>query len=291
MIRRIIALFLTCCCAFGQDEPPTRVERIMENASNLRVTITLDRSVYIIGEVGVAIVTITNPTSQPLEIPKPESNEASALDLCSKKSPYVVDLGLDWGCRDDLDIKDDIQSRMIRPFESVTFRIRSDDKHGANNSSWIGGGTMGDTPGPRLLRYRLGGLSLAEIQFPVIAPILETWTAAVLKKKAQYEGDRGEVLYAPHKVHVIAAQMGQEHVILVAKTNLTCKCDPKADQSGKLVRATGRPFFRVATLAQPIVRMSATTDAKDVIAIEYTTADGHTGVIHLNEKREREKVD
>ena len=68
MIRRIIALFLTCCCAFGQDEPPTRVESILKNSLRLRVTLTLDRSAYIIGEIGVATITITNPTSQPLEI-------------------------------------------------------------------------------------------------------------------------------------------------------------------------------------------------------------------------------
>lgn len=286
MSGRIAIIWLTVFVVFGQEDTPlTRAGRLVDNASNLVATISVQRPTYVISEAGMATITLFNPTNQALEIPLPDGVDSSSLELCSKQSPYVTQLGVEWGCGDPRDLQEDSPSRVIRPSETITLKIRSDDKRGKYDLAWIGSGTMGDSEGPRLLRYLLGGLPLAEIQFTVVSPRLETWTSALLKKKSKYNGANGEPLFAALKAYAITVQLGEEHIILVAKKGVVC-CDPKSNLNNKLFRLPGGPYVRVASLTKPVVRLTATADAKDLLTIQYTTADGSKVIIQLDEEQQ-----
>ena len=85
----------------------------------------------------------------------------------------VTQFGLPWNCPnglyDDLPVLPaDLDSILIKPSETITPKISSNQRRDGESGDWaIGGGEMGRDAGPKLLRFELGGISVAEIQYLV----------------------------------------------------------------------------------------------------------------------------
>ena len=282
--RRVLILLFGCGILFAQDDPPvTRLGRLQANVARLTVGLKLDTSRYMIGERGLVAVTISNGTGEALEIPDPSSPIASRFHICWDKGPMIRDFGLEWNCPNDLynDLPvtpDDLPSKLIRPSESMTLTVHSDQPRGDTDLTWIGGGTMSNDSGVRLLQYLLGGFPVAELKYEVLNPKLEAWAAVSIKSAEENGADAG----TPEHLYLLAVQMGGSHFVMLSRSAVTCVCPPETDKTGNVVHVSGRPFFRVATSSSVITSLSGTADGELVSSITYITIDGRRHVIQFD---------
>jgi len=92
---------------------------------------------------------------------------------------------------------------------------------------------------------------------------------------------------------LIAARMGDDHLLMASQGNISATYKAPASPEGSIPEGwvgAGKPWIRIATSPSPITSLKGTADDKGLITVEYTTADGvQHPPLHLDEKRHVER--
>jgi hypothetical protein len=260
----------------GVETPEERVVRLTRNVQLLKVEMTMDRAVFFPGETATITVTVTNPTGRPLEVPLVTDTEGfyGSVKLNSGWTPPAEPLRPPDAAA---------PGTLLPPGGGVTFTIHTLDKI---YRPWQMTGAMPPNPGRHRLVSRLGGA----VEFEVAEPILEKGMLVPLHKTETYQPEAAgeEPSTEQLAAFLVAAQMGDEHVVMVSMDDLPMHNKIRTNPDGTLAGRTahlGTPWIRAAAGASRITDLTATVDALDVITIEYTTADGVRHRVPLDASR------
>jgi hypothetical protein len=268
------------------DGPPSRLEGLWDNLIHMQVTITLDRSTpYFPGETATVTVTLTNPTSAPLEIPDPRAPGVSAFGVSKQGGPGTRDKS-EWSLCEPFDLlPPDVPSTVVPPGKSLTLVFHPEDKL---VTPWVLYGEMPAYPGMYRLYYVLadGDQSL---EFQVGAPVLEASAIVPLQEFKTYQG-RGmaKPKTTQYAAIAVAVRLDNEHLLFVGREDVRTTDEAETGEDGTLTSGTARdgaPWVRLRTVPSSVTSLKGTADATGLITLEYTTADGGGGKIYLDKSR------
>ena len=268
------------------DGPPSRLEGLWDNLIHMQVTITLDRSTpYFPGETATVTVTLTNPTSAPLEIPDPRAPGVSAFGVSKQGGPGTRDKS-EWSLCEPFDLlPPDVPSTVVPPGKSLTLVFHPEDKL---VMPWELHGEMPTGPGTYRLYYVLAD-ETQPLEFQVGAPVLE---ASAIVPLQEFETYQEEGMARPRTLQyaatIVAVQLAGEHVLLAAQNDAPTTYAVETEEDGTLTtREThgGAPWVRLRTVPSVVTSLKGTAAATGLITLEYTTADGGGGKIYLDKSR------
>jgi hypothetical protein len=257
------------------EDPIDRIVRLGDNVDLLTIKITVDRTDlrYFVGEVGTVTYSLTNTTTQSLEIPDltdPLAGELYLNDYSAKcLAANISDLQLQ-KCRPHLENglhKPDVntRSRIIQPGETISIVVRTTDPIPGTDLTQIGAGFFHLRENSWELTHHLGG----SLVIQTVAPVLEKLAWATLQ--VTEDG-------LPKQVPVFAVRDGAQHIVCVSEDHSLGTSEiVEVDSSGKITplgASTVAPFHRIATVPQPVVNLSATVDARDWITVYADLGQG-----------------
>jgi hypothetical protein len=291
MMLRISKL-LVVLLVFGgvlqaQDDdngPPTRLDKLSDNLNQLKVAVVLDRTTpYFPGETATITVTLTNPTSAPLEIPDPRAPGGSGFQPSMLGGPGTKDKS-EWSAFfEPLDLPPDIPSTVIPAGQSLMVTFHPEDKL---VYPWELYGEMPTNPGMHRLYYWPGG---GHVEFEVGVPVLEASAIVPLQEFWTYKyKDMKEPKTVRLAAMIVAARLNGEHVLFAAQHNAATTRLIEAKEDGTLSggdTASGAPWVRLATVPSKVTKLSGTADPTGQVTLEYTTEDGRSGKVYLDKSR------
>jgi hypothetical protein len=147
----------------------------LQNIDKLEASISLDRAVYVPGEVAKITLRYRNPTDQVLEVIHPFWPRRTGFDLWVKGGPMAVRYGLEYGpigqhTYADFPPDSSAPTVQLLPGDVLTRTFRSDDPILRGHMP-LTGGILPRRPGKYRISYSYA--PLAEADFEVKAPILE----------------------------------------------------------------------------------------------------------------------
>lgn len=263
--------------AQASEDPGDRLDRLIENVDRVSLRISVDRPdrKYFVGEVGTVTYSMTNGTSEALEIPDPtddlaggthmndHSARCTATDLSDEQFQKCRPYLLHASARPDLNVR----SRVIQPGETVTTTVRTTDPvvPGTSVTKVTGGGSFATTENSWELIHDLGGSLIIQ----TVAPILERSAWAQLN--AMSEG-------LPKQIPVFSVLYGGEHIVCISESfSLTTEKPIEVDSNHKFTwQGADRvaPFHRVATVPRAVEALTATADGQDWITIQADLGQG-----------------
>lgn len=253
-----------------------RYMRLMHNLGQAKVTASADRALYFPGEAMKLTLTVTNPTSQPLEIPDPNDPGTQRVRGCIADSEAIpLDPANPPGA-----IRRDVHSVILQPGQSVTLTADSEDEETAER--WCLGPTG---PGEETMKFLLGGTLTVQTG----SPLLEASALVPLQVFHAYQGkDMKQPKTVQKAAAIVAARLNGEHVVMVAQHNVSVgrKIVPGRDGAlspGDVVSLA--PWVRLATVTSKVTKLSGTADATGRITLEYTTEDGGGSRVYLDQNR------
>ena len=290
--RLLLALFLIFGAVLraqqADDEggPPTRLENLSDNLDQMQVVVTLDRTTpYFPGETATVTVTLTNPTSAPLEIPDPRAPEASAFAISKRGGPGTKDKS-EWStCEPSDPIPPDIPSTVILPGKSLTVAFHPEDKL---VTPWELYGEMPAEPGVYRLYYSLAD-ETQPLEFEVGAPVLEASAIVPLQEfKTYQEKGMARPKTLQYAATIVAVRLAGEHLLLAAQDDAPTTYAVDTEEDGTLASARaqhGAPWVRLLTVPAKVTNLTGVADPSGMITLEYTTADGGGGRLYLDKNR------
>ena len=258
----------------GPSPEAVRFSTLITNLRQAKVTLLTDREVYFPGEVLKLTVTVTNPTSQPLEIPDPNDPRAQRIKGCY--ADYE-----DWGSsysdprnpRGAIGL--DVRRVILQPGQSISLTVDSEDKAAA--AQWCLSGA-----GEGTLSTILGG----SVTVHTSAPVLETWAIVPLQEfKTIQQKYMKEPKTVQQAVEIVAVRLGGEHLVMVSKGNVSATYKVEAEQDGTFDARGGGAWVRLATPHSKVAKLSGTADPSGQITLEYSTEDGGGSRISLDKNR------
>ena len=259
-------LFLTTS-AQGQ---PDGSDVLAENTAKMKVTITMDRDVYLQGELYTADIEVMNPTNQSLLVEEPFGGQC--VSMAKKEGDKTVSVtsrpGYEPFCNSTRELAITLgpgerRSSVLGPF-------------GFNDSGgWpqlMGGHGMWLEPGEYILTYAYGAGAQAE--FRIVHPKLEASTVARVKDEMYSDRpDQQDPHPIPAFIQVMAFRWKDQSYICVDQSPITNLERPPGLKPGEPY-ADAFDFKRVATSQEPIVELSAAADPEENLRIEWKTASG-----------------
>jgi hypothetical protein len=249
----------------------------MSNLSQAKVTTSTDRSVYFPGEAIKLTLTVTNPTPQPLEIPDPNNPGTQRVRGCIADLERVShDPANPPGA-----IRRDVPSVVLQPGQSITLTADTEDTQSLKRWCLGGFAAAGDTT----VKFRLGGSATIRVG----TALLEATAIVPLQEFKTY---REEGMQRPETVQyavlLIAAQLGNEHLVMAARHDVVTTYSLNRERDGALSHGdavSGAPWIRLATASSKVTKLSGTADATGQITVAYTTEDGGGGTLYLDKNR------
>jgi hypothetical protein len=260
----------TCCLGQGID--------VVDTSSIMKATISMDRDVYLPGEVAQVTLTITNPDSRPVLSRTPFIKATTCLEATVKGKVPRVDETCGAGDR---------PMTIFAPGEIKRLVLNSFDNVFDSNDWPLGSQGARAMPGDYTLTVQYGSAPAAGVEYRVAPTTLEA-DQVVRVHDGNVVDPLGQPVTVPNYVHVLAlrsegvsyicVQQGtaerEERVSRIAITPDKVNFD---DATVSVPLAV--PFKRVATSAAPIVTLSATADGQENLTIDWTDANG--GIGHL----------
>lgn len=258
--------------------------RLLTNLQQLQITVAMDRSRYLPGEVATVSVSIFNPAKTQLEIPDPD-DEQVGFEICSKNGMIVSQFGLEWSCLlSDIAPQASVRTRVILPGERIERSYRSED-FVDRCCRWDS--DVGVQAGAHKVIYGLGG----EVPYEILQAKLEAFAAPVLNTKGEADdSDTGEHTKFPLAVMIAALGADGQHFICVSTESIEATRPPtlSADLNGFLTADSAlalRPARRIVAVKGPIVSLRAKAGDDDQLTITYSMADGMPHTIVLDGDR------
>lgn len=239
---------------------------LSENTGRLNVQMTLDRSTYFPGEAAVVTITVTNPTSGPLQVLAPFTNNTGCLVTYNQPaggppSPY----GADTVC-DGLPIA--AHETVIAAGAQVQIQL-----NGCCEMFDFGGSGVDipEAPGTYSINYFYAGSGSAP--FSVVVPHLDAAGVVQMSDLSYTDPTTGETVDQPSYMHLFALRSGNQSYICVTVSPVANDLPTSPDVNGNYT--SGEPQYkRIATSQNPVVAISGTTDGAGNLAIQWQDSTG-----------------
>jgi hypothetical protein len=198
----------------------------LQNIDKLEASISLDRAVYVPGEVAKITLRYRNPTDQVLEVIHPFWPRRTGFDLWVKGGPMAIRYGLEYGPvspHPHSDQPPDPQAPTVQllPGDVLTKTVRTDDPAILAHSPFVRG-AMPEEPGKYRLSYSYA--PLAEVDFEVKAPTVEQTAGLELYQERVLEED-GQPFLFTRCIYGMAIRLDDTHLIL-RDTGSACDGQP-----------------------------------------------------------------
>jgi len=272
-------LFALCAPVWAQNGLPVPRERLLENASRLDVTMSLDRQEYLPGEMAELTIAIANPTSQALDIPQPFSLETGGLRLLENNPRSPVAPGTGWvpavlgpdDAPQRLGRERPLPSIRIGPGETITRKFRSFDPS-AGPAGWdrlIYSGSVPTWAGDFRLEY-WGG----HVDFRVMWPSFESMTTVYLPEwENSVVGPRGETQKRQRRTFVFVLEAEGRHYICLLTRGLAFSPDPvRRFQPGRVPDRGMEQliiYTRIGESDSPVRSLHAESDPNGTIIVTW----------------------
>ena len=289
----IVCLLIGFCKAPGQTSPSPDYDTALDNIHQLNTSITLDRSVYMAGEVATITVTIRNPTNAPLTVPDPSVDH----EITMTYRPTG---------------QEDFHGTMVRdrPFPTtpsgpvVTLQpgqqiqrtfLSTDAPFGNDESAIEPGGYLWPEPGRVRLKWSYSG---ASVEADVVAPRLLELSKAKFKEPDPYPDadekrastDSANPLTIETNVYGMVLSAGSESIVAVSQgtSGLLTLRGPKNQPLSESDARELAPYRRIATLSGPVQNLRVTLPDKNEERIQVSWQDeaGKPQTVTLDKHRD-----
>ena len=251
----------------AQDEPLTPTEQILRNRNRLKVTLTTDRVEYLPHEIIELTISVENPTSETLTIPKPfiyQTGWLEYLDATHQRlasEPY----------RNPTEHRP-MPTSTIGPGEVLVHKLHSYDDGIAWQIASGSSGAAPNWPGEFHLRYWS-----AQADFRVVVPFYGGMIEIPWPEWDERQtGDPDhKTVRAQKNLYAFVLAMNGKHFVCLTKTPYSGRVDiPRTDSNGKLIYQDFQLFrySRVAESDTPIVSLKGEADALGRIQLTWGAA-------------------
>jgi hypothetical protein len=184
----------TATCCLG------RSTEVVDTSSIMRTAISLDREVYLPGEVAQITMTVTNPDSRPVLSWTPFITDSSCLELAIKGKTPRVDESCGAG-----DPEDRPKTTTFAPGETKQLVLNSFDPMFGTNIWPLGsqGARAPISPGDYTLTFEYGLAPAADLDFRVAPTTLEA-DQVVKVRDGNVVDPLGQPVTVPNYVHISA---------------------------------------------------------------------------------------
>lgn len=289
MLSRIAtsAIFVLALCPplVAQADAPDRDEQIDTNWSKLKVTVATDRREYFPGELVTITITVENPTSQALEIPKPFINRTGVLSYLEMGNRMAAHLSQEYGpmgpgpyvIPPPIGSEPAPATAIMKPGEVMTKELHSYDRQLTDEGQVLAGGAASNWPGEFRITYWTG-----QADFRVVMPVFEGMvriTSTEWKdQRPRFRDVNGASVYA------FALAEGGKHFLCLDREPYAGKVDvPRTDSDRRLIRDEFHlnRYSRIAESDAPFVSLKGEADAIGNILLTWGEAgEGHLFIDH-----------
>jgi hypothetical protein len=272
----------------AQTYQQNRRDLLRQNASKLKVSISLDQQEYLPGEAAQVHISLTNPTPVPLEVYEPFKIETGAMVVYATKTVGGKTLIVSSGQICCSASPPDTMTRTLAASESVSGTFNSNEAH-FNSAEPMA--IIPYEPGNYRLAYTHGpGTS----DFKVLQATVEGAVSVPLEKSGQTVSG-GKTHAIPRRTMLILLKAGTIHYIVATSRSVfgfdfDARISHEIGQN--LTYGTSReiaPFFRVASSEQPIVSLNGIANSQENITVAWATADGQQHTVSLGPDRKLRK--
>ena len=257
----------TLCCAIGlvASLRGQAMSTLVANTAQLQASLTMDQGPYFSGEAAVMTITITNPTSGPLQVFAPFSTAGECFELYQMNSSgKFAPLGADM-CQGAYPTPL-TPTTIFAPGEQRQFILHSYDSSFSQPIPPAGSESVPGDPGSYVMSYSYLG---TKTPFTVVQPHLDT--AAIVQVQS--------ISYTSPTTHVTAPLARYVNVFAVRWNNQSYLCVSRVGGNPGLVRADASgnlasyflplPYKRIATSVNPIVSISPVADDAGNLTITW----------------------
>jgi hypothetical protein len=273
----------------SQRERIASKNSLLERTRRLKVSISLDRPTYLLGENIRIQITIQNPTALPLEVLAPfhcATGGINAYWLRDKQWQELLPEPFEFGT-----LADEPPVALIGGWQQLERSFESSDRLGCNPAL-----VQPHFPGLYRIQYSYGG---PQIEFRVLEARLRDLVIVPLARSEVAVDDRtGEALLDPQTGKRVEYRREVRIAVLVAAGTyylVVTKFGGIVDGSVRLAKdqllgfTVGSylyPFVRIAESSEPILSPTASVDDAENLLLRWSTPDGKAYSVFLNAARE-----
>ena len=258
-----VAAWLTASALCLEGQSPGILS---SNTGQLNVQIALDRTAYFPGEAAVVTITVTNPTSGPLQVLTPFSNGTGCLVTYNQPaggtpSPY----GADNTCAG-------LPAAVPTTVLAAGERVQTQLNPCCDMFDFGGDGVdIPETPGTYSVNYLYS--SSVGAPFSVVVPHLDAAAVVQMADVSSIDPTGGRTVQQHSYVHLMALRSGNQSYICATISPVAGGQPVSADANGNFSSGEGR-YRRIATSQNPVVAISGTTDGAGNLRIQWQDSTG-----------------
>lgn len=258
-----------------------RSDMLNRNTAKLTVSVQLDRTVYLPGELAEVTISVTNNTGAALEAFTPfmlstGSIEVSELRTLDGQTGWH-DLAPEKFCC-EFGRKDDRPTYLFGAGQSFQKKMKSDEAHFDFDRFPLL--RVPKQPGKYRISYTYAGHKPTE--FEVTPALIRKLDCAHFATMGEYVSQSKQHLKVPRQANAsVLESSGTYYVVLTHGVRENNACFPTLPESGDFTVLVGylQPYFRLASSDKPIVSLHAIADKQENVTVSWTTSDGKTSSV------------
>lgn len=243
------------------------VDQLAANTSRLQIQVALDRPAYFPGEAAIVTVTVTNPTSGPLQVMVPFSATTGCMEIATQAPDGSLSpVGAD----------------RCPPFAGSSYPVTvmaAGEQRQLALSSYANRFDLGVesiplplVSGSYVVTYGYG--TSATAPFAVVVPHLEAQASAQVQDESSTDPATGATLTGPSYIHAFALRYNNQSYLCVSVSPDGSSGAVNADPSGNFLGSNGLWLKRIGVSANPVVAISETADSSGNITLQWQDSTG-----------------
>jgi len=255
-----------------------RADLLNKNTSLLAVSVELDRTVYLPGELAYITISVTNGSATALEAFAPFQGftglmELSALIVRNGKETWLSFAEDPSCCQPGR--KDDQPIYIFAQGEKITKTMRSDEPNfGFAKDQLL---RVPRKPGKYRLRYTFN--QHKSVEFEVVPALIRKVECAPFAAKKEYVSPSKEHFALSRQVNAAVLESAGGYYVVLSSVRNNNACSLSLPDSGDFSFWVNEllPYLRLASSDKPIVTLRVVTDKQENITVFWTASDGKAG--------------
>ena len=260
--------------------PNAHVQQVHANTGLIRVEVTLDRDIYLRGEVMHLTMTVSNPTSETLEVFDPAATVWDFLHWGSRSlSPFANWEQLQGEPPSDQDPNWSASTVWLLPGQRIERQV-------IGRGPAVGDGALQQSDRFMVYYGYLDWLSHAgQAAFRVVQPRVVAASPVRLQNlKQQSDGSTGDVKETPRYTYGAVLEANQKRYIVVSR-NWTSAPDLRLVTGAKLdtgIAGYLEPYDRVAEVSREVQSVSLEANSDDNVVVHWVDESGARNSVFLD---------
>jgi hypothetical protein len=252
-----------------------RADMLNRNTAKLTVSVQLDRTVYLPGELAEVAISVTNNTETPLEAFKPFLLSAGSIEVSELRTVGGQTAWQDLNPDNSITRKDDLPAYIFAAGESFQKKMKSDEPlFDFDRFPLL---RVPKRPGRYKVTYTYGGHKPPE--FDVIPALIRKLECAQFAATSEYVSKSKQRFTLKRQVNAaVLESSGNFHVVITHQVRTNNPCTLTLPNSGDFSMFVNelQPYVRLASSEKAIVSLHATADSQENVTVSWTTSDGQT---------------